>query len=356
MIAKSLRRHGVDVELVINGNDFGMAFPQWEEAKIEGLDPYTATISALAKSYPLPEWVKVWGSAGLHIDPLRMVDLMRMSREYDLLQFSPPSVVYLQFLGKPFIVHESGWIRHFPYLNGATEKLARRGYARAECVVMTNPDCYRILAHVKHRGSEFIPFIVEPDRYKPISVPKNDRLIFFHPARHTWDIKGNDIALRGFAGFIKKDYDAKLILVDWGTTEDSKRSKQLIKALGIEQHVKWIQPLSKPDLIRMYNQADAVLDQFVLGSYGTLCPESLACACPVIMYLNEYWNNYAYGETAPVLNSRTPEQVTDAMVMLTDPVARRKYGEAGRKYVLRHHDPDTIAKQYMTLYQEILEA
>jgi len=355
LIAKSLRRAGVDVELIINAKDFGMGLPHWEEAEMRGVDPYTTDIEELSKHYTLPEWVKVWNPKDLHVVPQDVIDLLYLAKRYDLLQLSPPSVVYLQFMRKKFIVHEAGWIRNFTFLDGAAEKLARRGYKKAECVVMTNPDCYKLLEKIAYRREVFIPFVVETDRYKPIaSEREEDVLTFFHPTRHVWKVKGNDVLLRAFAMFVGQGYKARLVMVDWGTLEDTEQSRNLVKSLHIEENVQWLGPVSKPALIQLYNRSDAVFDQFLLGSYGTTAPEAMSCGKPVVMYLDEYWNRKCYGEVAPVLNARTVDQILDAMVKLTDSSLRRKVGEQSREYVIQHHAAEMVAKKYIALYKEVI--
>jgi len=355
MIAKALRCAGVDAELIINAKDFGMGLPHWEEAEIGDVDPYVTDITELSRYYTLPEWVRVWNPRDLQVTPQNVVDLLYLVKRYDLLQLSPPSVVYLQFMRKKFIVHEAGWIRNFTFLDGAAEKLARRGYKKAECVVMTNPDCYSLLAKIEYRKEVFIPFIVETDRYKPIPIDRQDgTLTFFHPTRHVWGVKGNDRLLRAFAKFIAQGYKARLVMIDWGTLEDADQSRDLVKALDIDRYVEWLSPASKPRLIQFYNQSDAVFDQFILGSYGTTAPEAMACGRPVVMYLDEYWNKKCYGQVAPVLNVQTVDEILGAMVALTDRDLRRKLGEQARNYVVERHSPEIVARKYVELYEEVL--
>jgi len=356
LIAKALRRNGLEADLIINARDFGMGLPHWEEANISGVDPYSIDINEISKFYTLPEWVKVWNPRDLQVTAQNVVDLLYMTKEYDLLQLSPPSIIYLQFMRKKFIVHEAGWIRKFPFLDGAAEKLARRGYSKAECVVMTNPDCYELLKRIKYRREVFIPFIVETDRYKPTLLErKDDTLTFFHPTRHVWSVKGNDRLLRAFGKFVDQGYKAKLLMVDWGTLEDAQQSRDLVRALHIQESVEWLSPVSKPGLIQLYNSSDAIFDQFLLGSYGTAAPEAMSCGKPVAMYLEEYWNRKCYGEVAPVLNVRTVDEIFDAMVVLTDPGVRQKFGGAGRRYVTSHHGAEIVARQYIQLYKEVLD-
>lgn len=354
LIAKALRRSGVDAELIISTKDFGMAFPHWEEVEIPNLDPYAVKYSELAKYYALPNWVKLWNPTDA-LSPRNIIDLMYMAKDYDLLQLSVPSVIYLQSIGRRFIVHEAGWLRGMTIRNSATEKLARRGYSKAECIVMTNSDCYPMLHKIPYKKQVFIPFVIEVDRYKPMQIArKDDILTFFHPTRHVWDVKGNDMLLHAFAQFIHLGYTAKLRMIDWGIPDDLSRSKELVKTLGIEPNVEWINPVSKPTLIRLYNEADIVCDQYILDCYGTTAPEAMACGKPVLMSLDDESCKMCYGEVAPVLNARSVRQILEAMILLTDSNMCRKYGDAGRRYAIAHHNPEAVAEQYIALYQELL--
>jgi glycosyltransferase involved in cell wall biosynthesis len=56
-----------------------------------------------------------------------------------------------------------------------------------------------------------------------------------------------------------------------------------------------------------------------------------------------------------VLNVQTVDEILGAMVALTDQGLRRKLGEQARDYVTRHHSPQSVARQYVELYKEVLE-
>jgi glycosyltransferase involved in cell wall biosynthesis len=144
-------------------------------------------------------------------------------------------------------------------------------------------------------------------------------------------------------------------MMNWGTSEDINQSRRLVQELQIDRNVEWLDPVSKPRLIQLYNRSDAVFDQFMVGSYGTTAIEAMACARPVVMYLEKYWNTKCYGEVAPVLNAQTADEIFGAMVALTDERYRQKVGLDARNYVVRHHGPEVIAEKYMQLYREVLE-
>lgn len=352
-IVKALRNKGIDVDLILDPHDFAMGLPMWEDLELT-IDPYHFDINEVLKSYELPPWMKFWKREKRQDNLLtELLSLIYMSQEYDLLHLHPPSPVYLQFMQKPFVMHESGWIRRLVTLNSTVEKLGRRAYTQAECIVMTNPDTYNLLPKLKYKKEVFIPFVVDSNRYKPMQVPKDNDLLFFHPARLVFDVKGNDKLLFAFSQFIKDGYSAKLRMVDWGWQEDFIQTEMLIQKLKLEPYVEWVTPYSKPALIRAYNEADVIFDQFIVGSGGTTMFEAMSCATPVVIYLNG-WNAKCFGEMPPIVNARTIQEIYEAMVMLCDKKTRLKVGNKEREFVIKHNHPKVIAAQYIELYQEIL--
>ena len=256
-------------------------------------------------------------------------------------------------MNKPKIIHESGWIRKIIHANTATEKIGRRSYTQAKAVVWTNPDTYPLLKHLNIKRLEFIPFVVNPDQYKPLKMEKNEDLLFFHPARQVWDVKGNDRLLKAFSKFIHAGYKARLRIIDWGFEEDVRLAKTLVSQEGIEEYVEWHSPYSKPALVRAYNECDAVFDQYILGSGGTTCYEAMSCETPVVIHLNE-WNTKCFGEMPPIMEASTVDEIYNAMIDLTDPKLRRKIGVSERQFTMKHNHPHIIADKLISLYKEVL--
>jgi len=373
-IVKALREQGIDADLIIRSTDFGMGLPIWEEKEIEE-DPYKIPFNDLIEKYGVPEYVKIWHEAKFErarpdkrapvpdwMRALKRVlsayqftvpDLHNLVKGYDLLHLHPPSPLLLHFVNKPKVVHESGWIRKIIHEDSATDKIARRSYTLANAVVWTNPDTYPLLKHLGINRLDFVPFVVNPEQYKPTNAEKTEELLFFHPARQVWDVKGNDRLLKAFSQFIKAGYKAKLRIIDWGFAEDVHQAKILISREGLEKHVEWKPPYSKPALVRAYNECDVVFDQFILGSGGTTCFEAMSCETPVVIHLNE-WNTKCFGEMPPIMQASSVDDIYSAMVDLTAPKLRRKIGSSERHFTLRHNHPQVIAGKLVQLYKEVL--
>jgi glycosyltransferase involved in cell wall biosynthesis len=214
-----------------------------------------------------------------------------------------------------------------------------------------------MLPHLKNRYGKrkdvFIPFAIPTDRYKPIKVKRNsDGLLFFHPTRFDKTVKGTDKLLKAFNLFIMAGYRAKLRISDWGWEEDATRAKAYVEAKDLTKYIEVVQPCAKPTLIRRYNEADLVLDQFNIGSGGSTLPEAMSCEKPVCIYLNN-WNMKCFGEMQPVLNASNVEGILNSMINATDPTLRRRLGKLGREFVLKHYEQKTVALQLIKLYEAL---
>jgi len=350
-ICLALRKQGIDAELILNSKTFGMGLPMWEELDYYS-DPYEFNIEEALKRFDLPDWIKIWWNkkhTPLHTIP----DLYRMVKQYDLLHLHPFSPMYLQFANKPYVIHEAGWIRRLANRDTIAEKLGRRAYVRADSVVWTNPDTILLLEALCCKRLDYVPFVIDPERYKPMKVEHSDKLLFFHPTRQVWDIKGNNKLIRAFALFIKDGFKAQLRMVDWGFDDDVRKAKELVKTLNIESYVEWVLPYTKPKLIRAYNEADATFDQFTIGGSGTIGLEAMSCGSPLVIYML-HWTEEAFGECPPVVNAHTTQDIYEKMVILTDSKYRKKMGEAGRRFTMKHCHPDVIAKKLINIYEEVI--
>ena len=135
--------------------------------------------------------------------------------------------------------------------------------------------------------------------------------------------------LRAFAELVRHDRpNALLLLNDWGL--EVGRSRSLIAELGIERNVRWLEPLPKLKLIDAYRAADVVLDQFLIGTFGAVAPEAMACGTPVLMAFEPSMHEWCFPELPPIVDVREPEQIYRELRRLArDEEARAELGASG---------------------------
>jgi glycosyltransferase involved in cell wall biosynthesis len=143
-------------------------------------------------------------------------------------------------------------------------------------------------------------------------------------------------------------------MIEFGT--DVSASKQLFRDLGIPENTyRYIKPVSKIELISLYNEVDVVLDQFMLGSWGIATPEAMACEKPVIMYYDKVAVARCFGDEPPVLNSYTPEEIRKSMELCLDEGFRQELGKKARAWVQKKHDPDMVVDRHLSFIKEMME-
>ncbi|HEY8139807.1 MAG TPA: glycosyltransferase family 4 protein [Nitrososphaera sp.] len=368
-VAKELRKMNKDVDLAVNSSDFGMALPEWEDAELShGIDPYLADGNTMRKYWIRPPWIRyfdfmnrthwknqLWGKIKSRIDVIKMM------REYDIVETHVPFSIYSQFSGVPYVVYDAGWIRYFPYSRGIRDKLARRGYSKAKSIIITNPDTFEIsdgLPYLDKKKIFFSPFAIDTDKYRPMDArelrsqyAKDDEILLFSPSRQSWKEKGNDKMIRAFARFAKQMPGSKFIMVAW--SEDEQNSKSLVESLGISDKIIWIKPVPKNQLIRYYNAADIILDQFVLGSWGTSTPEAMACGKPVLMFYKKEYILRAFGKEPPILSSLSDDDIYSNLLKIAkDPEYAADMGNKSREWIIETHSSRVVAQRHLEILQK----
>ena len=296
---------------------------------------------------------------GEHIRRLR-----RMAPSYDILHAcgTDPIDVLLAHTAPPYVAFEHGTLRDIPFENTARGRLLALAYHMAGAVVITNPDVRGSAERLGLSNYVFVPHPVDETKYKPqrsevgeaVRSRLGATLLLFAPARHDWNVKGNDVILKGFAEAVRRGVDACLVAANWGA--DLAKSTQLAGDLGVASRIEWVEPLHKTDLVRYYNAADVVLDQFVLCTFGTTVPEAMACGVPVISRFDEDVHRWCFEEMPPVVQAESAAEIGDAIAKLcSDRELRQSVGERSRLWVERHHGWDLVSERLLSVYRDVLD-
>jgi glycosyltransferase involved in cell wall biosynthesis len=286
-------------------------------------------------------------------------------RSYDLVQANGlhPILTLLAAPDHPYVAFEHGTLRDLPFRDSWMGRLLSLAYRAAGAIVITNPDVVESARRLGLENYVFVPHPVDETKYTPgrsefrarIGLGASD-VVLFSPASHNWDIKGNDIVLRAFAELIRSARPQPvLVLAEWGLELD--RSRALIEELGIGERVVWVSPLPKLQLIDAYRGADIVLDQFLIGTFGGIAPEAMACGRAVIMAYDAKVNQWAFPTPPPIVSARTVDELSRQLARLVgDAEERERIGREGREWVERHHGWRLVVDRQVKVHEELLEA
>ncbi len=360
VLAKCLRRSGVDAHLFVE-----RGFPWLPEYE----DP------ELKNNYPA--WIHLTGDLRWRRYGLFDREFVRRLGECDLIHTFYYGPIWARKTGRPFVFQTYGGdLSVLPFMTDSLHHryLAwrqRQGIRRAERILLANP--HNIYSQEAIRRLQvaarvdILPHCIDADKFRPLDSGTVQTLrsrydsewIFFHPTRQVWreasavwERKGNDLLFRAFARFLSTTKrNATLIAVRHGP--DVRYSEQLVHDLGIERSVNWIAPVRRHELVQLYNLADIVFDQFVLGAYGGCAFEAWACGKPVFMCLKSLGGFYR--EDPSVVNVRTEDEIYDKLVEYTE--ARetlRAVGANARRWVLENQHGEALMKRYISIYEQVL--
>jgi hypothetical protein len=132
-----------------------------------------------------------------------------------------------------------------------------------------------------------------------------------------------------------------------------------LKSEGVPLEFVMIEGVAHTEALKLYANADLLIDQLLAGWYGGLAVELMALAKPVIAYIREEDMHFiprAMREQLPVVNA-TPQSIYP---VLRDLLTVRRHqlrdlGTRGRKYVETWHDPIRIASTLKTTYEGIVQ-
>ncbi|GIN94835.1 hypothetical protein J6TS1_07050 [Siminovitchia terrae] len=117
-------------------------------------------------------------------------------------------------------------------------------------------------------------------------------------------------------------------------------------------HYRRIEKMKHEEVIKLYEEADIIIDQVRCGSYGLLSVESMALGKPVLTYIRpDLVSTFPAG--LPIVNTNPDLLDEQVKQLLENPHLRRELGIRGRRYVETYHTNDVVAEQLLKIYENI---
>lgn len=127
--------------------------------------------------------------------------------------------------------------------------------------------------------------------------------------------------------------------------------------LGVELDV--IENVRHDEVGARIAQADIVVDQLNSGWYGLFAIEAMAYGKPVVGVIHEQAaarTADAFGVELPIVRTTKETLARDLRPLVESAELRRDLGAAGRAYVERVHDADTMADRLIAIYADLDES
>lgn len=118
--------------------------------------------------------------------------------------------------------------------------------------------------------------------------------------------------------------------------------------------VRYVKLMNMPheEVVRVFREeADVVIDQVLIGSFGSITIEAMAYGVPIMVYvLPEIREKYV--PDMPFVDTRVPTLVDDLRHLLEDEARRLDLRKRSWSYVREHYDRKQLAEAALHVYQE----
>jgi len=150
---------------------------------------------------------------------------------------------------------------------------------------------------------------------------------------------------------------ASPLVVHAPTQRDFKGSDFIIETVHqLQQEMrirfKLIEGLSHAQAMKLYREADIVIDQVLCGAYGNLSVEAMALGKPVICFIRGDLKD-KYPADLPII-SANPDNLYDVLKRVaSDKQLRADKGRQGRSYVELHHAAPFVVQSLLSIYEQL---
>lgn len=182
---------------------------------------------------------------------------------------------------------------------------------------------YELYEYVKdyYKNVYFIKQAIDIQKYDIKRKEKKKELCIVH-APTSPEIKGTDSVLKVIEE-LKSKYSFNFILV---------------------------QGMSHSEAKKIYEEADIIIDQLRIGSYGLLAIEAMAMGKAVICYISDPMKD-KYPKDLPII-SANPDNLKDKLeYLISNKDMIPEIGKNGRLFIEKYHDSNLIAKDLLKLYK-----
>jgi acetyltransferase-like isoleucine patch superfamily enzyme/glycosyltransferase involved in cell wall biosynthesis len=401
--ARVLRRLGYEADVVLQENfidRFVLAQPLWEDAEFEGVNAWEPLVPPVGWAPPsfvrsvrydvnlerkfarrlsavdkVIDLYKASFGTTLPRDLALLLaqnmghwDYIKAMHDYDVVVLSMGATKLAPFCQRPTVICPLGgdlYIRAFE--EDVDGLLFRAGFRGAKQIAIAETDYDEYLDRLGVAADRtFMPLLVDTDIYHDNPEPDLRRkwqeqvggsVFLFGTCRQSWEWKGTDRLIEGFAAFRRAHPEAsdwRLILQAWG--DDLDRSRALVQSFGLDQSTIWMSMCSKGLLRQRQRAADIACDQFVMEGYGASVLEAMAAGKPVIISpVPEASKHRFRTEPPPFVGARTAHEIAAALARLLDPDVRRKIGKASRAWVENEHGYRALAPSYVEMLERAAE-
>lgn len=171
-------------------------------------------------------------------------------------------------------------------------------------------------------------------------------------------IPGGTIDLSKYKPIEKRKGNIRPLIVHAPTNPEIKGTEYIIKAVEeLKDKYKFdfqlVQGMKHEDAKKIYQKADIIIDQLLLGTYGIFALEGMAMGKTVICWISDYMKE-KHPKELPIVsaNPDTIKKVLEDLLSNIDMLP--SINKQGRLYVEKYHSTEKMADHLIEIYQKVI--
>jgi len=252
--------------------------------------------------------------------------------ELPLLKLAGKRIVVYPYGGDARLASETrrqgGWNAYTdipPDAEDRDERAVRRrlaAFGRWADVIL---GCGDLVEHLP-RLDGVLPYPIDVSEWTPVETPRDDVVRVVHSPNHR-RYKGTRFVIDAVSRLQDEGLPVELVLVE-GVRNDEART--------------------------LYERADIVADQFLLGAYALFAIEGMALGKPVLCYLDDRFRPYhPEWDECPIVNTSPDDLLPNLRRLVSDHDLREELGRRGPPYVRKHHSLERVGAQMDAIYRRV---
>jgi glycosyltransferase involved in cell wall biosynthesis len=346
VMARELRKQGFESDLLVlptmveRQNYWSINDPLMQEKDV--------------KAYP--SWISFFPKKNNKI--LKMYDLIKIMRKYDLVHAYTNLSRVAMLSGKPYLAEGGGDdIRVHAFEKSLRGYLLRRAYRKANQFVYVWPIQKPYVEKLGIKNAIYLPRLWDTSNFSREKMKKSEgsTLKIFLPTMEDWDLKGNDKFLKAFVRLCKESKDVFLYYVDWG--KDAHRAKELLTLPEVKDKVEIIPgPITREKVFEFMEKSDLMVEQFNTGAFTRIGMEAFAFGLPILINLNEKVHRDLHGELPDVINVKDSDEIYENLSrILQDKSKLNLIAVNAQIWLKKHFDLRVNIEKYVKIYEKILQ-
>jgi hypothetical protein len=188
-------------------------------------------------------------------------------------------------------------------------------------------------------------------------LQQKERIVLLMYSRYSDRWKGTGLFIEAFTNVAKR-WPERFFLITSGWGEDHGKYMDAISSDPVLRKCLYCMDgaVSKGYLRKLLNSVDVVVDQFLLGWYGSTFVEAAACGRMVLINLDrQRWGEYVDMEFPPVRDCSSVEKIEMMLGELAKgKVDPRQEGTEFEQWIRRNHGMEKLVPRLLELVEERL--